>query len=135
MKKILNSSLISLVSLLALCANVFADGPAVPAGAAPMAAGPTPNPMLQFVPIILIFGVFYFLMIRPQQKKLKEQQQMLSELKYGDEVVTASGILGKIAGMADKVITLEVENGVKMKMLKSQVVQVVKGSIKDIAQA
>jgi preprotein translocase subunit YajC len=77
--------------------------------------------------------VVYFLILRPQQKKMKEQQTMVSALKQGDEIVTASGFLGKVTGVAEKVVTLELADGVRVKMLKSQVSQVVTGSIKDLA--
>ena len=88
---------------------------------------------MAFAPFILMFVVLYFLVLRPQQKKMKEQQSMLSSLKHGDEVITTSGLLGKVTGITEKVITLEVADNVRVKMLKSQVTQVVKGSLKDIA--
>ena len=88
---------------------------------------------INIAPILAIFVLFYFLMIRPQQKKVKEQQQMLTALKQGDEVMTSSGILGKITGIAEKVVTLEIADNVKIKILKGQVAQVVKGQIKDLA--
>jgi preprotein translocase subunit YajC len=80
-----------------------------------------------------MFGVMYFLVLRPQQKKLKEQQDLISALKQGDEIVTASGLLGKVTGLTEKVITVEIADDVRVKMLKSQVSQVIKGSIKDLA--
>jgi preprotein translocase subunit YajC len=80
-----------------------------------------------------MFGVFYFLMIRPQQKKMKKQNEMLSALTSGDEVVLSSGIIGKVAGLTDKVVTLEVAKDVKVKVLKSQVSQVVKGQVQELA--
>lgn len=86
------------------------------------------------LPFVAMFAVVYFLMIRPQQKRLKEQQAMLGALKHGDEVLTSSGLLGKVTGITDKVVTLEVADNVRVKMLKSQVSQVVKGQIKDLAQ-
>jgi preprotein translocase subunit YajC len=118
----------------------LADGPAVPASSAPVAAVASashqqPGGLMAFAPFILMFGVLYFLILRPQQKKVKEQQTMISSLKHGDEIITASGILGKITGITDKVVTVEVADNVKLKMLKSQVSQVVKGSIKDMAQS
>lgn len=76
---------------------------------------------MQFFPFIIIFVVFYFLMIRPAQKKMKQEQAMLGELKKGDEIYTKSGILGTIAGMTDRFITLEVDSGVKFKILRSQI--------------
>ena len=123
----------------------FADGVALPAGtaaqgAAPVAGGPgagagqPPQSFLSMMfPFLAMFGVVYFLMIRPQQKKMREQQEMLSNLKHGDEILTSSGILGKVTGIADKVVTVELADNVRVKMLKSQVSQVVKGSIKDLS--
>ena len=61
------------------------------------------NPFLTFLPMIAIFVVFYFLLIRPQQKRAKEQQDMLTALKHGDEILTASGMLGKVTGITEKV--------------------------------
>ena len=95
-------------------------------------AAATQNPIMQIVPFILIFVVMYFLMIRPQSKKMKEHQTLMSSLKDGDEVVTSSGILGSIQGMSDKVVTLEVAKNVQIKVLRSQVNQVVKGPIQEI---
>lgn len=119
----------------------MADGPALPAGSstgvAPSNMGgmaSQPGGLMAFLPFILMFAVLYFLILRPQQKKMKDQQTMLSSLKYGDEIVTTSGILGKVAGITDKVVTVEVADNVRVKMMKSQVSQVVKGSIKDLAQ-
>lgn len=85
------------------------------------------------MPLLIMFGVLYFLMIRPQQKKVKEHQKLISALAHGDDVVTTSGMLGKITGIADRVVTIEVADNVKVKFLKSQVSQVVKGSIKELA--
>jgi preprotein translocase subunit YajC len=65
---------------------------------------------------------------------MKDQQQMLSSLKHGDDIITSSGMLGKVTGITEKVVTVEVADNVKVKMLKSQVSQVVKGSLKDLAQ-
>ncbi len=73
------------------------------------------------VPFIFIFVVFYFLIIRPQGKKQKEHQSFLTALKRGDEVLTASGILGRIDGLTDTYVTLEIADGVKIKMLRTQV--------------
>jgi len=73
------------------------------------------------VPMLLIFSVFYFLIIRPQSKRQKEHQSFLNALKRGDEVVTNSGILGRIEGLTDQFVTLEVADGVRIKMLRNQV--------------
>jgi preprotein translocase subunit YajC len=83
------------------------------------AAG-TPAAMAQFAPFVIIFIIFYFLMIRPQKKKLQEEQVMLDSLTKGDEIFTKSGIIGTIHGLTDKIITLETEGGNKLKVLRSQ---------------
>ena len=80
-----------------------------------------PSAFMSFVPFVLIFFVFYFLMIRPQKKKHEQEQDFLGKMKKGDEVYTKAGILGKITGMTEKVITLDLGDGNKMKVLKSQI--------------
>lgn len=85
------------------------------------ASAEQPSPLLSFVPIIFIFVVMYFLMIRPQAKRQKEHQKFLGELKRGDEVLTSSGIIGKIEGLAEQFVTLEIADGVRVKMLRTQV--------------
>jgi preprotein translocase subunit YajC len=85
------------------------------------AAASTQSPFLQFVPFVLIFVVMYFLMIRPQKKRMQEEQSFLTKLAYGDEVYLKSGILGKITAIAEKAVTVEIENGAKMKVLKSHI--------------
>ena len=84
-------------------------------------AAAKPNPIATFAPFILIFLIFYFLMIKPQKKKIQEEATMMSALGKGDEVFTKSGLLGTITGMTEKIITLEVAEGVKLKMLRSQI--------------
>ena len=85
------------------------------------AAGQQPNPIMSFAPFIIIFLIFYFLMIKPQKKKLQEEQAMLTSLGKGDEVFTKSGILGTVYGITEKIVTLEVSEGVKLKVLRSQI--------------
>ena len=85
---------------------------------APPAAGSNPNPVMQFLPLILIGIVFYFFMIRPQTKKMKEQKNFIEAIKKGDKVVTIGGIHGKIADINEDTYLLEIENGVKMKIDK-----------------
>jgi preprotein translocase subunit YajC len=85
------------------------------------AAGAAGNPIMNFVPIILVFIVFYFLMIRPQKKKMQDEQKFVAELQKGTEVFTKSGMIGRIHGLTDKVVTLEVEGGVRIKFLRSQI--------------
>jgi preprotein translocase subunit YajC len=85
------------------------------------AAAPAQSPFVSFIPFVLIFIVMYFLMIRPQKKRMQEEQSFLSKLSHGDEIVTKSGILGKVTGIAEKVVTLELEGGTKMKVLKTHI--------------
>ena len=77
--------------------------------------------LTQFVPLIAIFAIFYFLVLRPQSKKAKDHQKMLSELKKGDEVSTSGGLIGKIAGMKDAEVTLTLQEGVRVRVLRSSV--------------
>lgn len=86
------------------------------------------SPFMSFVPFILMFFVFYFLMIRPQKKKMDQEQAFVSALKKGDEVFTKSGMLGTISGINDKVVTLDIAEGTKVKFLRSQIA----GSSKNI---
>ena len=79
------------------------------------------NPIMNFLPIILIVVVFYFFMIRPQMKKAKEQTKFREALKKGDRVVTIGGIHGKIVEVSDKTFMIEVEGGVKLKIERSAV--------------
>jgi len=81
----------------------------------------TPNAMASFIPFALIFVIFYFLMIKPQKKKLVEEQNMIKELDKGAEIYTKSGMIGTIVGITEKIVTLEVSEGVKLKLLKSQI--------------
>ncbi len=94
--------------------------------AAPPAAGP--NPITSFIPLILIFVIMYFLLFRPQMRRQKEQQKLVSALKTGDRVVTASGIHGLISNVKETTVILKVADNVKMEMEKSAITNVVKGS-------
>ncbi len=85
------------------------------------AAQPAPPAWMQFVPFIVIIGVFYFFLIRPQAKKQKETQSFLIGLKVGDQIITQAGILGRIAGLTDKLATLEIANNVQIKVLRTQI--------------
>lgn len=78
---------------------------------------------MQFLPMIFIFVVFYFLLIAPMRKKQKRQQVMLSQLKRGDEVVTASGLLGRIAALDDAngIVVLQISDSVKVKVLRNSI--------------
>ncbi len=77
-----------------------------------------------FLPMILVFVIFYFLLIRPQSKQRKQHQELLNTLKKGDEVVTSAGIHGKVHGVADNVVTLEIADNVRVKMDKQQITSV-----------
>lgn len=98
------------------------------AQATPAAA---PNPLMSFLPLIILFGIFYFMLIRPQMKRAKEQKAMITALARGDEVVTTGGLLGRIDEMADQFVTLEIADGVRVKVSKQHITAVLpKGTLK-----
>jgi preprotein translocase subunit YajC len=76
---------------------------------------------VSFIPLILIFVVFYFLLIRPQQKQAKQHQQFLNDLKNGNKVITKGGIHGTITGLTDTIVTLEIAQDVRVKVSRSAV--------------
>jgi preprotein translocase subunit YajC len=81
---------------------------------------------------VLLLVVFYFLLIRPQNKRAKEQRDMLSKVAAGDEVATSGGILGKVIEVGDQFVTLEIANNVQIKLQKFQIAQVLpKGTVKN----
>lgn len=87
--------------------------------------------LASMLPLLLMFVVLYFVMIRPQMKRQKEARSMLEALAKGDEVATAGGLLGRISVLGDQFLTLEIANGVEIKVQRSAVVQVLpKGSYK-----
>lgn len=87
--------------------------------------------LVSFLPLILIFVIFYLLLIRPQQKRAKQHKLMVSELSRGDEIVTNGGTLGKITGVDDNFVTVEVSEGVRVKVQRMAVAQMMpKGTIK-----
>ncbi len=89
------------------------------------------DPTISFVMLLVLFAVFYFLLIRPQQKRQKEHKQMLASLSKGDEVVTNGGLLGKIEKIGDNFVTLQVTEGVQVHVQRSAVASVmVKGTMK-----
>lgn len=89
--------------------------------------------LVSFLPIILMFVVLYFLMIRPQMKRQKEQKAMMDALGKGDEVVTAGGLLGKVTKVADAYVTLEIANGTEIVVQKASVTTLLpKGTIKSL---
>jgi preprotein translocase subunit YajC len=86
----------------------------------------SPPALVSFAPLVLIFVVFYFLLIRPQQQKAKEQRTMLANLKRNDEVITAGGLYGKIVTLNDKVITLEIAPNVRVRVDRLQITALAK---------
>ncbi|MBS0321612.1 MAG: preprotein translocase subunit YajC [Proteobacteria bacterium] len=86
-----------------------------------------------FLPMIAIFIVFYFLLIRPQQKRAKEQKELLSALEKGNEVITAGGMVGRITKINEQYVTLDVSNGVEVTFQRSSVAQLLpKGTLKSL---
>ena len=95
------------------------------------AGGDMQSSLMSMLPLVLMFVVLYFVMIRPQMKKQKEHKTMIDSLAKGDEVATAGGVLGKVAKLGDSYLSLEVASGVELLVQRSAVVQVLpKGSIK-----
>ena len=87
--------------------------------------------LLSFLPLVVIFVLFYFLLIRPQQKKAKEHRAMVDALASGDEIVTAGGVLGKVLDVGDQFVTVEIADGVAVKTQKHTIAAVLpKGTIK-----
>ena len=102
---------------------------------APAAAAAGGGDMLSslgsMLPLVLMFVVLYFVMIRPQMKRQKEARAMIEALAKGDEVATAGGVLGKITSLGDQYLGLEIANGIEIKIQRSAVVQVLpKGAVK-----
>jgi preprotein translocase subunit YajC len=96
-------------------------------------AGAAAPGFTDFLPLIIIFILFWFMLIRPQMKRAKEQKKMLSELAKGDEVVTASGQLGKVAKIGDNYISLEIADGVITHVQKQSIQTLLpKGTIKGL---
>ena len=112
-------------TLMSLIPNAFAAG-----GAAPAAGGFN---IMSFLPMIVIFILFWFLLIRPQQKKAKLQSQMLSELQKGDEVVTSTGIFGKISKIVEQFVLLEIADNVIITVQRSTIAsKVEKGTLSKV---
>ncbi len=84
--------------------------------------GANTSMLMNFLPIILIFGVFYVLIIRPQQKKMDEQNKMIKALQKGDRVITSGGIYGKVTKVdGDDLLTVEIADGVQVKVARAQI--------------
>ncbi len=91
-------------------------------------AGPggAPPALMQFAPLVLIFVVFYFLLIRPQQQKAKDHRTMLANLKRNDDVITSGGLYGKVVALNDKVVTLEIAPNVRVRVDRPQIASLAK---------
>ena len=98
---------------------------------APAAAAGGESSLLTMLPLVLMFVVLYFVMIRPQMKRQKEHRAMIDALAKGDEIVTVGGVLGKVSKLGESYLDIEVAKGVEMQVQRSAVVQVLpKGTIK-----
>jgi preprotein translocase subunit YajC len=96
------------------------------------AAAPT-NPLLSMLPLVLIFVVFYFFLIRPQTKRQKEHREMVAKLAVGDEIVTAGGVLGRVTELGEQFLEVEVASGVRIKVQRHTVGAVMpKGTMKSV---
>ncbi len=80
----------------------------------------------QIIPLVFMFAIFYFLLIRPQQKKAKEHKALLDALKKGDSIITAGGVHGKVTAVDDTVATVEIATGVNIKITKSYIASIKK---------
>ena len=100
---------------------------------APAAAsgGDMQSTLMSMLPLLLMFVVLYFVMIRPQMKKQKEHRSMIDALAKGDEIITAGGFVGRVSKLGDGFLTIEIAGGVEVQMQRSAVIQVLpKGSMK-----
>lgn len=103
----------------------------IPLAHAAQPAAPQGGGLMSFLPLIIIFIVFWFLMIRPQMKQQKERQKMIDGVQKGDELVTTGGVLGKVASVDDQYLTLQIAGSVEVQVLKSSVQAVLpKGTLK-----
>jgi preprotein translocase subunit YajC len=81
-----------------------------------------------FIPLILMFVIFYFLLIRPQQKKTKEHKQMIDNLKTGDRIITSGGLHGRVTGVSESTLTVEIAEKVRVKVNRGSVSAITQGS-------
>ena len=98
--------------------------------AAPTAAA---NPLMSFLPLVILFGIFYFMLIRPQMKRAKEQKQMIDALQKGDEVITAGGVVGRITKISDAYLSIEIAPNTEINVQRTAVQMLLpKGTIKSL---
>lgn len=103
--------------------NAYAEGAAAPAGGG----------FMDFLPLIALLAVFYFLILRPQQKRAKEHKAMMEALQKGDEIVTFGGVMGKVTKVGDEIVAVEIANNVVVQVQKTAVQNVLpKGTIKPV---
>ncbi len=96
-------------------------------------AGPPADPLMSMLPLVLVFVVFYFFLIRPQSKRQKEHKEMVAKLAVGDEVVTAGGVLGKVTEIGEQFIGVEIADGVRIKVQRHTIGTVLpKGTLKSV---
>jgi len=106
--------------------NLFFTRAAHAMGAAGGTGGEQSSPLVQMLPLVAVAAIFYFLLIRPQQKEAKERKTLLDALKRGDEVVTSGGIFGRVSSIDNDVVTLEIAQNVKIKIKKHGITEVLK---------
>jgi len=104
-------------------------GPELAYAMGPQPGGGGGSSFMSFLPIILIFVIFYFLLIRPQQKRSKDHRSLLENLRTGEYVLTSGGIYGRITGIKDNVITLEISDKVRVKVNRGNIAGVVKSDV------
>jgi len=92
------------------------------------AAGQGAGGFTSLIPIILMFVIFYFLLIRPQQKKAKEHRQMISQVRKGDRIVTSGGLHGRVTAVSDATLTVEIADRVRVKIARGNLSQVIQSS-------
>jgi preprotein translocase subunit YajC len=98
-----------------------------PGGAAPGGATGGPEMLISFIPFIFIFVLFYFLLVRPQQQKAKQRKAMIDNLKKGDRVTTTGGLIGTVTNFSADMLTLQIADGVRVKVVRSYVQEMYTG--------
>jgi preprotein translocase subunit YajC len=90
-------------------------------GSAPQAGSGPGSILIQMAPIFLVLGIFFFLVIRPQQRERKRREEMLASIKKGDRIVTTGGLIGTVVGLGDQTLTLKIADSVRVECLRSAV--------------
>lgn len=102
-----------------------------PAAAQAAGAGAAPNPLMSLLPLIILFVVFWFLLLRPQMKKAKEHRELVAKLQKGDEVLTTGGLAGRIDDLGDSFVSIEIADRVSVKVQRGAITAVLpKGTLK-----